>query len=203
VNEARAWYRIHFSTLVSASLVAATLALIQATPSYSWRPYNTVVDEYGWPCRCVWRTHAIFSGDPSVIHWMVDSYGRLVADVFFNVGILLLFTFCFELASRSGVIKRHWFQVHLSTCVILMIVSGILLSLTVSRLQHPYVELDDTSYRYDAGWPIYSMASTRSVVVGTGWTAGWNAAINLGILAACATASEWLLRRRSVRPRPA
>lgn len=53
--------------------------------------------------------------------------------------------------------KRGWFQLHLSTCVVLMFVAGPLLGANIQRhyLRVRDVHGDFASHDFDLGWPFY------------------------------------------------
>jgi len=111
-------------------------------------------------------------------------------------------------------LKRRWFQIHLSTAVVLMITAGVLvwMNLRVSFNGH-MSEIDINSH----GWPceaIYVLWEARNVGISQdipeasqyiSWSVvdlthvGIDTFVALAILAAVAVTLEWWIRRRDAR----
>lgn len=112
-------------------------------------------------------------------------------------------------------IRRSWFQIHLSTAVVLMVVSGAIIGLNATW--HNAVLMDpQDGPQYAHGWPVqcfiqngrYSVV-TKGIAelhVNDGLTSKviteWllpNVLTALGILWAVALLLEWRIRRREAR----
>lgn len=96
--------------------------------------------------------------------------------------------------------RRAWFQLHLSTCVVLMLAAGGLLGLNLQRQRASY------------GWPlpIIVMWHADHVSPSGSWSykvhydpyppgIAINPIIWLSLLASCGAVCEWLIRRRKRR----
>ena len=98
-------------------------------------------------------------------------------------------------------LRRPWFQVHLSTAIVLMFVAGGLLWANAT----PQVEYSgNTPWEITYGWPYIFHGEPGHIVANVPrYTFFSNAAIDFGItivlLIASATVCELLLRRREAR----
>jgi len=100
--------------------------------------------------------------------------------------------------------KSSWFQVHLSTCGVLMLVAGVLVWANVYNITLGDIPATDGTYRYTYGWPIWTDYSEYSrLPSGTGikpWAAILcNSTVFVGLLSATAFLCEALIRRRERR----
>lgn len=98
--------------------------------------------------------------------------------------------------------RRAWFQLHLSTCVVLMVVAGALVWANTRPLPH-WLPLRDASAR---GWPLEFMTPVLDQTSSGAWAGiiqGWSIGNLLGdlgvafaILTLTAVSCEFAIRRR-------
>src|SRR4051812_47567723 len=101
---------------------------------------------------------------------------------------------------------RRWFQIHLSTALLLMIIAGILLGLNVSFIDcGPVYEADGWCYNYKYGWPVfvqshhYVTLGSETVIINFAYI--WNGMIALFCLSMIAFVCEYNVRcRRTGKP---
>lgn len=95
--------------------------------------------------------------------------------------------------------KRRWFQIHLSTAVVLMFVAGAILWANVAS--HEFVYLNNKSKAWEAiavhGWPIYADRPAEHPVYSILWAA--NVIVGFFVLTMTWVFCESLIRRREAR----
>ena len=107
---------------------------------------------------------------------------------------------------------RAWFQLHLSTCIVLMFVAGGLLWLNMPCTIYPYLDTIERWPLRVQGWPYWYIRTPGGFVskrAGIMWFTPefdhWKFAINftvmLIILVAATVGSEWAISRREDRKR--
>ena len=99
--------------------------------------------------------------------------------------------------------KRPWFQIHLSTALVLMFVAGVLIKINLVR--YLIFGTVHQGWPWSYKWTYYVAVEIESTHYDTLWWAWlyWgligNVATALAILAAVAVTLEWRIRRRDAR----
>ena len=233
-NFKRGQFQIHLSTAIILMFVALILTQLQ------FRVLNAgIMRKYGWPMVVITQLNiqekngwnwGFYGGNrydllgyPTNYPW--KSY--LLADIFTWLAILVSTGFVIEYLTRRREANQKqrpsWFQFHLSTCIVLMVVASGMLSANLQLRSNRWtavpilggyfgrdphnsknLNLDDLQVK---GWPlIYYCWSER-------WRTIWwlplgtelektlilNELISISVLVLGAFFCEWLIRRREAR----
>ena len=92
--------------------------------------------------------------------------------------------------------KRRWFQLHLSTVIMMVLLAITLWWLNIHYTNLGTITKGEWDYTYDRGWPLYSLARNKNIMENTGFTGLENLAINAVILIGTVFFCERIARRR-------
>ena len=218
----RPWFQFHLLTAVILTLAAGALISINALKTYDVLGGSGSY-RCGWPLSWYWTSH---SGVNNQLKASIQLDVLLV-----DIGAALLILLAVAVFSEFLLRRRErrsgmygWFQLHLSTAVVMMLLGGAFLgaNLLVPQWNVPANEKDywETLHPRIYGWPadIYSYDNEEIVPDADGgyWISGYhdwephwrmsgivfNGVILFVALILTAFVSEYIIRRRTARNPP-
>ena len=200
-GEKRTWYHLSMVLMFGAVVIIC----LQFQPRLSVRntgmPVILQTTYYGWPVDGRLHRQVIYVHNGLIED---DSSEWIPEGVITNLGLLLGITLCIALLARWRTVGqfRFW-QIHLSTAIILMFAVGCLMWANLSEYPAPF---NDSAKKSHHGWPFPAdskYVATESGGLSWHW---WhfqqiiaNSIVGFFIILMVTIASEWLIRRREVR----